>query len=377
MKIVIIGGGIGGLATALALHRQGVAAHVYERADALREVGAGISLWSNATHVLQQLGLLAEASAASARVLQIHLKNPAGQTLNITRVEQYEPPMLGIHRADLLTLLHRDLPAEQVILNHTFARFEPHGQRLRVHFTNGATDECDVLIGADGLKSRVREQIIGDGEPRYSGYPVWRGLVEMQRDIVPPGQPSETLGAGARFGIFPLGKGRIYWYATANLPEGQSEPPAGRKQQLLSLFQNWHAPIAELIAATQEGAILRNDCYDRKPTRGWSRDKAVLIGDAAHPTTPNMGQGGCMALEDALVLSKLLAANPSDIAGTLKQFEQLRFARTAKIIRLSRMFGTIGQWDSKLGVAWRERMFRLTPARVMEMQLKSVYEYQA
>lgn len=357
MKIIIIGGGIGGLATALALHQQGVAAQVYERADALREVGAGISLWSNATHVLQQLDLLAEATEVSARVLQIHLKNPAGETLNISGVEHYQPPMLGIHRADLLQLLQRNIPREQIVLHHAFDRFEPTGKRLRVHFTNGATDECDVLIGADGLRSRVRQQIIGDGEPRYSGYPVWRGLVEMQRDDIPPGQPSETLGAGARFGIFPIGKGRIYWYATANIPEGQSDPPTGRKQQILSTFQNWHAPIPDLIAATQEAAILRNDCYDRKPTRGWSQGNAVLIGDAAHPTTPNMGQGGCMALEDALILSKLLVANPSDIAATLQRFERLRFARTTKITRLSRIFGTVGQWDSNLGVAWRELMF--------------------
>ena len=377
MKIIIIGGGIGGLATALALHRRGIAARVYERADALREVGAGISLWSNATHVLQQLGVLQEAVAVSAQVLQIHLKNAAGKSLNISRVEQYKPPMLGIHRADLLQLLQRDLPTEQIYLHHTFDRYESLGHKLRVHFTNGAMAECDVLIGADGLRSRVRQQIIGDGEPRYSGYPVWRGLVELQRDDIPPSWPSETLGAGARFGIFPIGKGRIYWYATANIPAGQSAPPIGRKQHLLSIFQNWHAPIPAVIAATDEAAILRNDCYDRKPTHGWSQGNAILIGDAAHPTTPNMGQGGCMALEDALVLTKLLAENPTNIAATLKQFERLRFARTAKITRLSRMFGTVGQWESKLGVAWRELAFKLTPASVMEMQLKSVYEYQA
>ncbi|MFN7926582.1 MAG: FAD-dependent monooxygenase [Blastocatellia bacterium] len=377
MKIIIIGGGIGGLATALALHRQGIAAQVYERAEELREAGAGISLWSNATHVLQQLGLLTEAAAASARVLQIQLKNPAGRVLTMSHVEQYEPPMLGIHRADLLQLLQRDIPREQIILNYTFDGFAANSKRLRVHFTNGAMDECDVLIGADGLRSQMRQQIIGDGEPRYSGYSVWRGVAEVQRDDIPQGQPSETMGAGARFGIFPIGKGRIYWYATANLPEGQKEPPTGRKQQVLSLFQNWHTPISDLISATNETAILRNDCYDRKPTRGWSKGNAVLIGDAAHPTTPNMGQGGCMALEDALALTKLLAPKPADIAATLRHFEQLRFARTAKITRLSRMFGAVGQWDSKLGVAWREWLFRLTPARVMEMQLKSVYEYQA
>ncbi|MBS1811604.1 MAG: FAD-dependent monooxygenase [Acidobacteria bacterium] len=377
MKIIIIGGGIGGLATALAFHQHGLTAHVYERADALREVGAGISLWSNATHVLQQLGLLTDAIEVSARVMAIHLKNPAGKILNVSRVEQYEPPMLGIHRADLLKMLQRDLSAQQIHLNHTFDRFEQVGDQMRVHFTNGAVDECDVLIGADGLNSRVRQQIISDGKPRYSGYPVWRGLVEVQRDDIPLGQPSETLGAGARFGIFPLGKGRIYWYATANLPEAQPEPPTGRKQQLLSLFQGWHTPIFDLIAATDEINILRNDCYDRPPTHGWSQGHAVLIGDAAHPTTPNMGQGGCMALEDALVLSKLLLANPVAVPATLKQFEQIRFARTAKITKLSRMFGTVGQWDSKFGVAWRELMFKLTPAYLMDLQLKSVYQYQA
>lgn len=375
MKITIVGGGIGGLATALALHRRGIKANVYERADELREVGAGISLWANATHVLQQLGLLSDARAVSSPVSEIHIKNPAGRLLNVMRVAQYEPTSLGIHRADLLKLLQDALPAEQIFRNHSFDYFTQRDNKVQVHFTNDTTHECDLLIGADGLNSRVRQQIIGDGKPVYCGYPVWRGLVDYEVKNSPVGQVSETLGAGFRFGIFPLGKGRVYWYATANLPEGETDPPEGRKNQLLSMFRGWHHPIPDLITKTDEAAILRNDCYDRKPTRGWSQGHAILVGDAAHPTTPNMGQGGCMALEDALVLTKLLIAQPRNIPALLQQFEQMRFARTRRITKISRSFGTIGQWESKLGTAWREMMLRTTPTWVTEMNLRGIYQY--
>ncbi len=370
-QIIIIGGGIGGLAMALALQQKGIVANVYERASELSEVGAGISLWVNATRILENLGLLNEALQESHRFKEVLVKNTKGALMSNLSVAQYAPASIGIHRADLLNLLQRHLPQAQIFLSHELKHFTQQGDKIQAHFTNGNTVEGDLLIGADGLRSRVREQVIGDGEPIYRGYTVWRGLMNSSHK-----ETSETMGSGYRFGIFPIGKSRVYWYATANLPVRQPDPLAGRKQQLLSIFQHWHAPIGEMIANTNETDILRNDCFDRNPTRGWSKGNAVLIGDAAHPTTPNMGQGGGMALEDTAVLTKCLLQHSSNIPHALQAFEQARFARTKNIIRMSRFIGATGQWANPFARTWRDLLYRLTPAKVADGNLRWVYTYE-
>jgi 2-polyprenyl-6-methoxyphenol hydroxylase-like FAD-dependent oxidoreductase len=374
-KVLIVGAGIGGLATAMALQKAGFHAELYEKAPALCGIGAGISLWSNATAVLEKLGLLDEAVSKAGMYNALEVKSQRGELLMQSNVGGRRTPAVCIHRADLIGLLERGCAPGSIHLNKTFERFEQTENGVTAFFECGETVECDVLIGADGINSRVRAQIKGDAKPVYRGYVVWRAVVDINTNDFGIKNPSETWGAGNRFGLVPMGKNRFYWYATNNQPENTNLSPAERKARLTSIFRDWHTPLPQIIQATAAENILQNDCYDRPPSRGWSNGKVCLIGDAAHPTTPNMGQGGCLALEDALVLTKCLTA-PSEPENAFREFENLRFARAKFINRRSLMFGRVGQWQNGFAVGLRNALTKYTPAKSFERSLESVYGYE-
>ena len=194
----------------------------------------------------------------------------------------------------------------------------------------------------------------------------------------------ESWGRGKRFGCAHIGKGRIYWFATRNAPEGERDgppgSPTGAKATLLELFEGWHHPVHELVEATGEEAIRRDDLYDREPLSGcWGEGRVTLLGDAAHPMTPNLGQGACQAIEDAVVLARCLqepdAAGREGIPGTLRRYEGLRTARTAKIVRRSRRIGQIGQLENALLCRLRDRALAMIPSRAKSRQLVEVVEH--
>jgi 2-polyprenyl-6-methoxyphenol hydroxylase-like FAD-dependent oxidoreductase len=188
------------------------------------------------------------------------------------------------------------------------------------------------------------------------------------------GHISETWGAGRRFGIMPIGQGRICWYATYNCPVSQPDTPAGRQAEVRALFRGWHDPIPALIEATASADILRTDARDRQPLRTWGQGGVTLLGDAAHPITPNVGQGACMAIEDAACLAKLLSG-AADVAGAFRIYEKKRGSRTAFIARQARRIGMIGQWENPWVVRGRNFVTRLVLARPPGMQLNAVYAY--
>jgi 2-polyprenyl-6-methoxyphenol hydroxylase-like FAD-dependent oxidoreductase len=374
-KVLIVGAGIGGLATAIALRQVGFQVEVYEDSPVLREIGAGITLWANATGVLGKLDLLEEALETSARLTTLKVKNAHGELLMQAKVERYSTPAICIHRADLIELLQRKCLSENIHLGKTFERFEQTNTHVTAFFADGTSASGDILIGADGINSRVRAQMKGDAKPSYRGYTIWRSTVELEANGLEANCTLETFGAGKRFGLVPMGKNRFYWYATGNQPEGVMIPPPERKTQLLEYFHGWHPPISQVIETTTE-EILQNDCYDRPPQRGWSTGRVCLIGDAAHPTTPNMGQGGCMALEDAVVLTRCLqSANAPEAA--FREFERRRFSRTKLINQRSLLFGRVGQWQNPLAVGLRNILSKYTPQKSLERGFDSVHNYQA
>jgi 2-polyprenyl-6-methoxyphenol hydroxylase-like FAD-dependent oxidoreductase len=375
-KILIVGAGIGGLATAIALQQAGFEVEIYENAPVLRGIGAGISLWSNATAVLEKLGLLDEAVSKSAVYKTVKVQDERGKLLMQTDIGNYPTPSICIHRADLIDLLKRNCAPGTIHLGKTFERFEQSETKVTALFADGTSAGADILIGADGIHSRVRSQIKGDSKLIYRGYAIWRSTVEFDSTNRHLDSPSETFGKGKRVGLVPIGKNRFYWYATNNQPENLNLPAAERKAQLLKFFQHWHAPIPQIIAATNAENILHNDCYDRLPERGWSAGRVCLIGDAAHPTTPNLGQGGCMALEDAIVLTKCLRKSLSS-NDAFREFEELRFARTKFITERSLMIGNVGQWQNPLAVFLRNSVTRLTPEKSLQKNFEPIYGFQA
>jgi 2-polyprenyl-6-methoxyphenol hydroxylase-like FAD-dependent oxidoreductase len=341
-RALIIGGGIGGLCAAIALRRGGIDAQVFEKADSLREVGAGLTIWTNAAKVLRRLNVADEVISHASITERFQLRTWRGDVLDETRPgdlgRRFGCPNFVVHRADLLRALASAVVPETITVGTRCVGFAQDPEGVTASFADGAEWRGDVLIGADGLHSVVRERLFGDGQPRYAGYICWRGLAEFEGEGLPPGLGFEAWGRGARFAVQHCGPGRVFWYATRNAPAGSPDGPHGRKRDVLETYAGWHEPIPTVIAATEGDAVLKNDITDRKPIRRWGRGRVTLLGDAAHPMTPNFGQGACQAMEDAVVLADCLSG-ASDVAESLRSYEACRRDRTALITRASRRFG--------------------------------------
>ena len=360
-RALIVGGGIGGLCAAIALRRVGVDAHVFEQADALREVGAGLTVWTNAVKVLDRLGVLGSVRATASVTERFQVRNRRGDVLDESRPgdlgRKYGGPNLVVHRADLLRALASEVGPGAVAVGARLTGFDQDADGVTAHFADGAERRGACLIGADGLHSVVRDRLFGDGPPRYAGYTCWRGLAAFDGEGLPPGLGFEAWGRGARFAVQHCGAGRVFWYATRNAPEGSPDGPGGRKQDVVETFRGWHEPTPSVIAATDDGAILKNDITDREPIEHWGRGRVTMLGDAAHPTTPNFGQGACQAMEDAVVLADCLA-RATDVAAALRSYEARRRDRTAFVTRASRRFGAVSQWENPLLCGLRDAVTR-------------------
>lgn len=354
-KILIIGGGIGGLTVGIALQQAGFRIEIFERAEELREIGAGIGLSPNAVRVLKHLGLMQRVVDRGTMIEAGVSYNSRGDTIGRMPTNLSDVPSVCLHRADLQQVLFSALDPNGIHFGEQFVDFDQSDDGIAAHFATGRTATGDALIGADGLRSRVRTQLIGDGEPVYRGYQCWRGVCDQPASRM----LTETFGLGLRVGLVPIGLRGTAWWCTANEADLAIDEANDTKPKLLRWFGKWHAPIPDVFAATDPAAIIKTGIYDRRPAMTWSGRRCTLLGDAAHPTTPNMGQGGCMAIEDAIVLARCLS-NHSDPATAFGIYQRLRYARTAKVINISRFYGVIGQWKSP-GAAWlRNTGFRLS-----------------
>ncbi|HAH06824.1 MAG TPA: FAD-dependent oxidoreductase [Elusimicrobia bacterium] len=351
MRAAVIGGGIAGFCAAIALGRIGADVEVYERASSIREIGAGLSLWPNATYALRELGLLGPCLRAASRVRRIRLKDPGGREWACVEVTGGETPALCLGRPALLSALLSAVDPRRIHVGRRCegVSLEPGGEGLlRAHFESGGAPAFDLIVGADGLGSVVRGFVTGRVErPAYRGYMIWRGVAPLMPSPYAEGDITEAWGQGERFGIMPIGDGKVCWYATRSQPE--SAAPLSRAE-ILDHFRGWHAPIAEVLAATPDSALVRTPALDRPTTWRWARGRAVLVGDAAHPMTPNLGQGTCLAVEDALALSLLLGRRGS-IEAALRRYEEQRRVRAAAIVLAARWIGRFAQsegWAARL-----------------------------
>ena len=372
MRIIIIGGGIGGLTAAIALYRVGIDVQVYERAPALREVGSGIALSPNAVEVFEQLGLGADIRSLSFAVRQGGLRSPNSTVLLSIPAHSFHASFGTIsvmHRAELIALLAQRVDPERLHCSSACVGFEQNSVGITARFDNGEVVSADGLIGADGLRSIVRERISCGPQVRYAGYTVWRAVVNFESGPNPVVQ--ETWGPGRRFGIVPMDQGRVYWFAVNNAPEGERAPKGETKVMLARLFQGWHEPIGALIAAAKEGSILQNDIYDVNPLPRFAKDRAGLLGDAAHSMTPNLGQGAGQAIEDAVVLAVCLKKN-KDIRAALMEYERRRMPRTKQIVLRSRWLGVVAQLENA-ALCWiRNAALRATPKQIAGRQMNSL-----
>jgi 2-polyprenyl-6-methoxyphenol hydroxylase-like FAD-dependent oxidoreductase len=369
--VLIAGAGIGGLALGIALRRAGVPVAIYEKAARLKPLGWGLQLAPNGMRALRDLGLFDAALAAGQRIGRGRMLTPRGRVLKTLNFDALDArvgvPTGTINRGRLHQLLLEAFGADDVHVGAAATGFEDRGDHVALRLADGSVVEGALLVGADGVHSAIRKQQLGEAAPaRYAGYTAWRGL-SPRADLLPADEGFFTLGQGHRFGCAPLGDGHIYWFATYYAPAGEPAP-ADPHDLLQSKFGDWHAPVPQLIASTPTEDILRTDIFDREPTPGWSRGRVTLLGDAAHPMTPDLGQGACQALEDAIVLSRLLASE-TPVEAALKAYESQRFTRTREVVHMSRRMGQIEQVRNPVGRWLRDEAYALLPAQVALEQM--------
>lgn len=433
-RVIVVGAGIGGLAAATALACQGSRVDVFERVGRLEPVGAGLSLWRNALAALDAIGLGDAVREAGVPGPAAVLRSAGGAVISdfgrgrtssddrgtsvaagggrragvaadrggapgadALRDGVADALSVVLHRADLQRTLVEaaERAGARIHLGRRCTGFVDDGTKVVARFersdggdgTAGESDagnsdagngeagnvdavEGDVLVGADGLHSVVRQALHGDQPPRYAGYTAWRGVVRFDHARLAVG---ESWGKGLRFGQLPMRGDQVYWFAVANAPAGAAAA-GGEKAEVLRRFGGWHAPIRDLVEATDERAILRNDIFDRDPLTTWGQGRVTLLGDAAHPMTPNLGQGACQALEDAVVLARCLS-EAGDVPTALRNYERERGPRTRSIVLRSRQMGAVGQWRNPLAVTLRDAIFRALPASVQQRELAPILDW--
>ncbi|WP_084225160.1 FAD-dependent monooxygenase [Paenibacillus pectinilyticus] len=359
-KAIVVGAGIGGLCTALSLQLEGWQVLVYDKATSLREAGAGIVLAANAMKALDLLGVGETVRHVGAPVVQADIRTWEGTVItSLPAAKQaalYGMQSYVIHRADLQSILVQAVSERATIQTHKqWVDGKQSDQGAIAVFGDGTQEEADVIIGADGIHSAVREHLFGQHPVRYSGYLALRGVCSTEEALHGNnGGGFEALGPGKRFGLSSLGNGRLFWFAAINAPEGNIPPIEMRKAELLRQFHGWYSPIVSAIEATEGSTILGHPIFDRPPLRRWSSGRMTLLGDAAHPMLPNLGQGGAQAIEDAIVLARCL--RHSDIPSALLAYEKERKARTNRIVRMSRSMGRIVQLENPLLIYGRNKI---------------------
>ena len=355
MRVAIIGAGLGGLTCGIALRQAGIKVDVFEAAERIEETGAGLTLGLGAQHVFRALGVQAAVAAQACPAGNLpFLHYRTGDVLlgahdtgdglgddggaNIVR---------HIYRADLQRVLLTDLErlGGHTHTGHRLTRYEQSGDSATAHFANGASAGADLLVGADGVRSAMRAQMMPGDTPRFTGHVAYRFLVPMERarSFMGLGRSAIFIGPQRTFNRYTMAQGSIVNGAALvetgeEVPEGWStSAPLG---ELQSAFQGWHPDVAGLIG--EAGSIIKWGLYDRAPLASWSQGRVTLLGDAAHAMLPFLGMGAAMAVEDGYVLAQMLASN-SDMAQALAEYEARRIPRTAEVHRASKVQGEITQ----------------------------------
>jgi salicylate hydroxylase len=346
-RVAIIGGGIGGLTAACALRERGIEVAIYESAPELREIGAGVALHPNAMKVFRSLGLEDDVRATAGRSDWALTRNwKTGRVISRTsRREQaalFGSAGATVHRADLLDVLARSLPSGMVTLGARCVGVESAGDVAVARFKDGSEVEADVIIGADGIHSAVRASLFGPDAPRFTGKICYRSVVPV--DAVPGGPPPndnvQWLGPHGTIVLYPVRRDELVNVVCHYDDEGyrhESWVSECERSEVLERYSTWHESLLRIFSAGE--VWYKWALYDRDPIGQWTRGRVTVLGDAAHPMLPYLGQGACQSIEDGCVLAAALAAQPEDPVGALGLYERSRRPRASRVVLTSRERG--------------------------------------
>ncbi|MEZ0453779.1 FAD-dependent monooxygenase [Sphingobacterium thalpophilum] len=373
-KIAIIGGGIAGLTTAIAFKKAGYTPVVFEAAETMKPVGAGLGLAANAIKALDKLGIKDKVVEKGRILSSFTIKDEKDKIITYTDSikisREYGIDNFTIHRAALHEALLSEIPGTQLYTGKKCVDINVQKNNIRLLFKDGSSFDTDYLIVADGIHSPVRQKLVPGSVPRFAGYTCWRAVIDNHTLNID--NSYEIWGSKGRFGAVPLADNKLYWFATVNSTANNARFKNFTLHNLKEWFKEYPAEIGAILTQTSESALIWNDIIDLKPIPKYAFDNILLLGDAAHATTPNMGQGACQAIEDAAVLYDELLKG-GELNNSFLRFEKRRLPRTHFITNQSARIGKVAQAANPLMIKLRNALFRSIPGSIKDKQFKKLY----
>jgi len=364
----IIGAGIGGLTMALTLKQKGLNVNIYESSTEIKPVGAGIILANNAMQVFKKLGLQAKIEKAGNRISFMKITDELLKPLSVINLLEYEQKYdvsnVAIHRGELQKILANEIGFENINFSKRLSQITKT-ELFKLNFEDNTTLESKIIIGADGIKSVVRNQLFLENTIRNANQNCWRGICEINLSENYDKELNEAWGKGRRFGFVKISAKKVYWYALTN-------KNILKESSLLEVFSDFHSDILKIISATQKEQIITSEIFDLKPIEKWQSENVCLIGDAAHATTPNLGQGACQAVEDAYAIGQLLDKGIS-IENTFRQYETIRKKKAHNIVNISWAIGKLAHIENGLGIKIRNLIMKNMPKSANKKQMDMVF----
>lgn len=374
-NITIIGAGIGGLTTAIALKQKGFKVKIFDQTDNIKKVGAGILLANNAMQIYEKLGLRKIIEQKGNIISTLNVTTPYLKVLSNVDLNHYEKKYkvknVAISRSDLHEILMNKLNDVEINLGHKLQSIITLETGYQLLFANQQSHLAKTIIGADGIHSTVRSYLFPEYEIRNAKQTCWRGMANVQLPEKFKHELNEAWGQSQRFGFTHVASDTVYWFALKSTSSNQN---AYQIDQLEQYFNNYHPIIQTILKSTPKNKIHTAEIMDLKPTQQWFKDQICLIGDAAHATTPNLGQGACQAIEDAYIISKCLEKHEPEIA--FKEFQTTRISKVHQIVNTSWSVGKIAHLSNPFLVFLRNQVMRAMPSSQSQKQTESIFKLQ-